>query len=114
MGKFTEGEVWWAKFPFEEDKTRYIIRPVVVLAEDVLGILSVKITKHAPRNNDPYDLEIFEWSEAGLKMASTARISKTMILDEKTFVSKFGNLTPNDLTRIEAMYMQYITDTQKD
>ena len=46
MGKFFEGEVWFVGFPLEEDHSQIINRPVVVLDEDQLGVLSVKITKN--------------------------------------------------------------------
>ena len=41
-----KGEVWFVEFPLEEDASRIINRPVIVLDENVLGVLSVKITKH--------------------------------------------------------------------
>ena len=55
MGNFCEGEVWFVEFPLEENQNQTINRPVVVLDEDSLGVLSVKITKHAIRKEDPYD-----------------------------------------------------------
>ena len=33
-------------------------RPVIVLDENILGVLSVKITKHKARKEDPYDIPI--------------------------------------------------------
>ena len=44
-----KGEVWFVEFPLEEDASRIINRPVIVLDENVLGVLSVKITKHKER-----------------------------------------------------------------
>lgn len=38
-----KGEVWFVEFPLEEDASRIINRPVIVLDENVLGVLSVKI-----------------------------------------------------------------------
>ena len=69
-----KGEVWFVEFPLEEDASRIINRPVIVLDENVLGVLSVKITKHKVRKEDPYDIPIIYWSEAGLRLASTAYI----------------------------------------
>ena len=62
-----KGEVWFVEFPLEEDASRIINRPVIVLDENVLGVLSVKITKHKVRKEDPYDIPIIYWSEAGLR-----------------------------------------------
>lgn len=63
------GEVWFVEFPVEEIAGKTTNRPVVVLGEYLLEVLSVKITKHKPRKDDPYDIPIFilgrSWSKAG-------------------------------------------------
>ena len=53
-----KGEVWFVEFPLEEDESKSINRPVIVLDENILGVLSVKITKHKARKEDPYDIPI--------------------------------------------------------
>ena len=68
-----KGEVWFVEFPLEENPNRILNRPVVVLDENLLGVLSVKITKHKARKEDPYDIPIIYWEEASLRLASTAR-----------------------------------------
>lgn len=100
------GEVWFVEFPFEEGSGASN-RPVVVLDENVLGVLSVKITKHGPRENDPYDVPILYWREAGLRLSSTARVSKVLLLNSEDFIFKIGDLHPDDLTRIELLYQEY-------
>ncbi len=102
-----KGEVWFVEFPLEEDKTQTINRPVVVLDENVLGVLSVKITKHRVRASDPYDVPILYWEDAHLKMASTARISKVTILANDCFIFKIGDLHPADLQTISSMYEKF-------
>ena len=52
------GEVWFVEFPVEEIAGKTTNRPVVVLDEYLLEVLSVKITKHKPRKDDPYDIPI--------------------------------------------------------
>ena len=111
MANFSEGEVWFVEFPLEEDATRTINRPVVVLDEDTLGVLSVKITKHAVRNEDPYDTPIIYWQEANLRLASTARVSKVMNLQPEDFIFKIGVLHPDDLDRIEELYIHFMDGT---
>ncbi len=108
MGRFNEGEVWFVEFPLEEDETQIINRPVVVLDEDKLGVLSVKITKHKVKQEDPYDTPIIYWREANLRLASTARVSKVMNLREDDFIFKIGELHPEDLERIEEMYILFM------
>lgn len=48
-----KGEVWFVEFPLEEEPYRTLNRPVVVLDENILGVLSVKITKHKARCVNP-------------------------------------------------------------
>ena len=109
-----KGEVWFVEFPLEEDKTQIINRPVVVLDENILGVLSVKITKHQPRATDPYDIPILYWEEAGLRLASTARVSKVMLLSKDSFIFQIGNLFEEDIERIEASYKDFIENRFED
>ena len=98
-----KGEVWFVEFPLEEDESKSINRPVVVLDENILGVLSVKITKHKARKEDPYDTPIIYWEEAGLRLASTARVSKVTLLTKDSFIFKIGDLHHEDLKKIEEM-----------
>lgn len=105
MGKFNKGEVWFAEFPFEEDNSKTTYRPVVVLDEDKLSVLSVKVTRHAVRTDDPFDTPIVHWKDAGLNFLSTARVSKIMTLNADDFIFKIGDLHPDDLSAIEEQYI---------
>mgnify|MGYP003289801867 CR=1 FL=1 len=107
---YNKGEVWFVEFPLEEDNTKTINRPVIVLDENTLGVLSVKITKRLPRKEDPYDMPILYWQEANLKLASTARVSKVYLLSQDSFIFKIGNLHQDDLERIEEMYRKYLQE----
>lgn len=105
-----KGEVWFVEFPLEEDSTRILNRPVVVLDENLLGVLSVKITKHKVRKEDTYDTPIIYWEEAGLRLASTARVSKVTLLTKDSFIFKIGDLHQDDLNRIEEMYKKFLSN----
>jgi mRNA-degrading endonuclease toxin of MazEF toxin-antitoxin module len=107
---YSRGEVWFVEFPLEEDNTQTINRPVIVLDENTLGVLSVKITKHEPRKEDSYDVPILYWKEANLRLASTARVSKVTILPSDSFIFKIGELHQDDLDRIEQMYEKYLAN----
>lgn len=107
---FNKGEVWFVEFPLEEDNSQTINRPVIVLDENTLGVLSVKITKHVPRKEDPYDTPIIYWQEANLRLASTARVSKIYLLPPDCFIFKIGTLHAEDLERIEALYQTYLRE----
>ena len=107
---FNKGEVWFVEFPLEEDNRKTINRPVIVLDENILGVLSVKITKHSPRNEDPYDMPILYWQEANLRLSSTARVSKVTLLNQESFIFKIGELHKDDLIRIENMYEKFLSE----
>lgn len=107
---FNKGEVWFVEFPLEENNERTINRPVIVLDENVLGVLSVKITKHSPRREDSYDTPILYWQEANLRLSSTARVSKVTLLSQDSFIFKIGDLHEDDLLRIENMYQKFLEE----
>ena len=107
---YSKGEVWFVEFPLEEDNSQTINRPVIVLDENTLGVLSVKITKHLPRAEDPYDTPILYWQEANLRLASTARVAKVVLLSPDSFIFKIGNLHKDDLERVENMYRKYLQE----
>lgn len=107
---YNKGEVWFVEFPLEEDNSQTLNRPVVVLDENTLGVLSVKITKHAARKEDPYDVPILYWHEANLRLSSTARVSKVTVLSPDNFIFKIGNLHKDDLDRVEIMYLKYLEE----
>lgn len=109
---YNKGEVWFVEFPLEEDNSQTINRPVVVLDENTLGVLSVKITKHSPRKEDPYDTPIIYWQEANLRLASTARVSKVFLLSQDSFIFKIGDLHQDDLDRVEGMYQEYLEENK--
>lgn len=110
MNHFNKGEVWFVGFPYEEDNSKIANRPVIVLDEDMdkLYVLSVKVTKHKVRSNDPFDTPILYWEQAGLRVSSTARVSKVMNLQADDFIFKIGDLHPDDLKEIERQYIEFM------
>ena len=93
----------------EEDSSKILNRPVVVLDENTLGVLSVKITKHKVRKEDPYDTPIIYWEDANLRLASTARVSKVTVLPRDSVIFKSGELHYEELERIENMYIKFLS-----
>ncbi|OPX50908.1 type II toxin-antitoxin system PemK/MazF family toxin [Clostridium thermobutyricum] len=107
------GEVWFVEFPREEDNRIIDNRPVIVLedSDDELEVLSVKVTKHKPR--DEWDYNIVYWQEASLKFESTARISKSLYLKEDSFLFKIGDLRKEDLSKIDNLFDKYTENLYK-
>lgn len=104
------GEVWYVYFPLEEDNSKTIHRPVVVLDVDTLEVLSVKVTTTAPRDNDDYDTPIVYWQHAKLRLKSTARVSKTMLLNKSQFDKKIGDLHTDDIKEIQEQFKKWIAE----
>jgi hypothetical protein len=104
-------EVWFVKFPLEESN-EYVKRPAIVLDIDELLVLSVKVTKHEPRQCDAYDLPILYWHEAHLRMASTARISKAITIRKNDFIHKIGDLHPDDFDKVKTLYVKYLEEAK--
>lgn len=100
MSEINQWDIWIADFPFEEDATQIIARPVIVLSVEPLWILSVKVTTTSPRTNDIYDIPIVKWKESGLNEPSTARIAKTIGLQRFAFIKQLGVLHPDDRMNI--------------
>jgi len=112
MDEIKYGEVWFAKFPYEEDETKIKARPVVVLDVETLKVLSVKVTKTYPREEDDYDLPILYWQEAKLRFKSTARVSKAIHLDKTAFDFKIGDLHQDDLHDIQESFIKFINSKE--
>lgn len=71
-----EGEVWFVEFPLEENPDVTINRPVVVLDVDELKVLSVKITKHTPRKEDPMIRRLFIGKKRNLILSQQLEFPK--------------------------------------
>lgn len=102
------GEVWFVNFPLEEDSTKTLPRPAIVLDVETLEVLSVKVTKTEPRDNDDYDMPIVYWQEAKLRFKSTARVAKTIKINKSLFIHKIGDIHPDDLVNVQQMFIEYI------
>lgn len=105
-------EVWFAKFPYEDNPSILKDRPVIVLDVEKLEVLSVKVTSHNVRDKDEYDTPIKYWKEAGLYRPSVARVSKVMYLTLDKFHYKLGDLHIDDKNTILQQYVKYIQSKQ--
>lgn len=95
--KYALGDIYFAHFPLEEDNSKYLNRPVIIVIAEDPELVVIKVTKTAPRTNDPYDVHISHYKESGLKHPSTARISKVITIDRSQLLFKIGRLHNDDL-----------------
>lgn len=93
---FVIGDVYYAKFPLEEDSSRYIERPAIIADVNLPDVAIIKVTKHEPRDNDPFDTVIVHFKHAKLKELSTARVSKLVIVNESQILNRKGSLHIKD------------------
>lgn len=117
-------EVWYVKFPFEENPNIKKRRPVIVLGktEDkvtVAGLeedayLSVKVTSHIERKEDEYDTIIVKWKEANLKKESVARVLKTIVLPKSQFIDRVGIADDKDFENILVKYIELTESVNND
>lgn len=103
-----EWEIWFAKFPYEEDQKIIKQRPVIILSLEPLEVLSVKVTSQDIRDYDKYDTPIIYWKEAGLDRKSVARVSKTILLTPEKFLWKLGVVQEEDQISITTKYIDYV------
>ena len=65
------GEVWFAKFPYEDEPDKFKYRPVIILDNgniEELKVLVVKVTTKERKE----DVPIIYWQEAKLRFKSFA------------------------------------------
>lgn len=107
---FSIGEVWYVKFPLEEDPSLYIERPAIIADVMLPKVAVIKVTKHDPRDEDKYDTKIMHCSHAKLTKQSTARVSKYLAIHKSQIINKKGALHPEDHESIFARLDQFIEE----
>lgn len=101
-------EVWWADVVFEDNLEKSKIRPVLIVDDKSCIAFSLKITSHAPRNNEVWgEYKLLRWKYAGLTKSSTVRISKFLRLPHDRLIGKIGELHMIDIANI-AKYLNSI------
>lgn len=96
-------EIWLAKVPFEEDLRKRKKRPVLVLDEDEVIVLSFKLTSHTVRSNYLGEYAIIKWREAGLMKPSVIRCSQLLRLRKRALIRKLGKLQLEDIEGVKGI-----------
>lgn len=100
-------QVWYANFPFEEDRTQAKDRPVLILdvnKEKVL-ILAMKITSTKPRNLVDFVLE--DWSDIPLDHESTICPTQVRTIPITRLRRLAGHISEQDWQKAVARFMAY-------
>jgi len=87
------GEVWLADIPFTNGVASKL-RPVLVLWTDAADVVVVAVTSAQPRSTT--DVALQNWSAAGLRVASTVRLSRLDCLEQVLLRRRLGVLARAD------------------
>ncbi len=97
-------EIWEADVPFEDRKGSKR-RPVVILSQEEVFVLSLKMTSHNARYKTlEGEYELMRWKEAGLSKPTVVQCSKRLRLEPSRFTGKkFGRLSATDIIGLQYM-----------
>ena len=99
------GEVWIADIPFTNG-TASKLRPVLVLWTDAADVVVAAITSAQPRT--PTDVALQNWAAAGLRVTSTARLSRLDCLEQSLLRRRLGVLAQNDAANVKRVWANEI------
>jgi mRNA interferase MazF len=99
------GEIWLAEIPFTNGAASKI-RPVLILWIDAGDAVVAAITSANPRS--PTDISLADWKAAGLRVASTVRLSRLDCLEQILLRQKLGTLSLNDAQKIKQTWTNQI------
>lgn len=99
------GEIWLAEIPFT-DGSASKIRPVLVLWLDAGDVVVAAVTSAAPRSVT--DVSLQDWQTEGLRVVSTARLSRLDCLEQNLLFRKLGVLSGGDAQRIKQVWANQI------
>lgn len=93
-------EIWLAKVRFEDKPDEYKYRPVLIIDNENIYIVSFKMTSQKPRNNYFGEYSVKFFKEAGLHKQTVIRLSKKLLLHKNELVNKIGRLHPFDINEV--------------
>jgi mRNA interferase MazF len=99
------GEVWIADIPFTSGASSKL-RPVLVLWTDAADLVVAAVTSAQPRSTT--DVALQNWSAAGLRVASTVRLSRLDCLEQSVLRRRLGVLAHNDADQLKRVWANEI------
>jgi len=99
------GEIWLAEIPFTNGAASKI-RPVLILWVDAGDAVVAAITSATPRS--PTDFSLEDWKAAGLRVASTVRLSRLDCLEQILLHQKLGVLSVGDAQNVKRIWANQI------
>lgn len=104
MAKYQQWEIWRAKV-YHDDNKGFEERPVIVIEEKALIVLSLKVTTHGHSGKvRPFEYEIHYCELAGLDEGSVVQCEKYHKIPlEKMIDHKYGRLAAADIAMLQVM-----------
>jgi mRNA interferase MazF len=95
------GELWLAEIPFTSGHASKT-RPVLVLWIDASDTVVAAVTSAPPLAST--DVALGDWNAAGLRVASTVRLSRLDCLEQRLLRQRLGTLSLNDAQKIRQVW----------
>jgi mRNA interferase MazF len=99
------GEFWVADIPFTNGRASKK-RPILVLWIDENDAVVAVVTSAKPRTN--LDILLKDWSESGLRVASTVRLSRLDCLEKQLLLIKIGQISTRDARELNMVWHEYV------
>jgi mRNA interferase MazF len=101
MTTYRKGDVLLVAFPFvNEGQSKR--RPAIVVADTGdQDVLLARVTTQKSR--DEFDLELGDWSSAGLLAPSVVRLHKLATINKSLIQRKLGRLSDTDRNRVASL-----------
>ena len=99
------GELWLADIPFTHGASSKV-RPILILWLDGMDAVVAVVTSAAPRT--PSDVLLTHWHGAGLRIASTVRLSRLDCLEQSLLFRRLSAVSPTDGQQLKSAWNLYI------
>lgn len=100
MQAYKQGELVHLFFPFADAATAKRRPALVLLDTGDEDIVVARVTSQMSRT--VYDVDIVEWSQAGLLLPSVIRVNKLATLEKRIVERRIGELSSGDWSRVLA------------
>jgi mRNA interferase MazF len=95
------GDFWVANILFT-DQSASKKRPILVLWLDAADVVAAVVTSAPPRT--PTDVPLADWQAAGLRVASTVRLSRLDCLEQSLLLFRLGQVSAPDGQQIKTVW----------
>jgi mRNA interferase MazF len=99
------GEFWLADIPFTSGPGSKL-RPVLVLWMDAADVVVAAVTSAPPRSKT--DVALHDWAAAGLRVASTVRLSRLDALEQVRLRRRLGVVARLDAGQVKSVWASEI------